>query len=40
MDIEGELGWAPASHLEPVEDASEITTKRSYSSGKGKKIYN
>lgn len=33
VDHEGELGWAPASHLEPVDDGSEITTSKTFPPG-------
>lgn len=33
VDREGELGWAPASHLEPVDDGSEITTSKTFPPG-------
>lgn len=36
VDREGELGWAPASHLEPTDDGLEITTARTFAPGKGK----
>ena len=29
MDREGELGWAPASHLQPTVNGPEITTTES-----------
>jgi len=35
VDREGELGWAPASHLEPTDDGSEITTSNVFAPGKG-----
>jgi len=36
VDREGELGWAPASHLEPTDNGSEITTSKVFTPGKGK----
>jgi len=36
VDREGELGWAPASHLEPTDNGSEITTSKVFPPGKGK----
>ena len=35
---EGELGWAPASHLEPTDNGAEITTSKVFAPGKGKFI--
>jgi len=34
VDREGELGWAPASHLEPTDNGSEITTSKVFAPGK------
>lgn len=36
VDREGELGWAPASHLEPTDDGAEITSSKTFAPGKGK----
>ena len=36
VDREGELGWAPASHLEPTDEGSEITTSNVFEPGRGK----
>ena len=36
VDHDGELGWAPASHLEPVDDGSEVTTSKTFAPGQGK----
>ena len=40
VDREGELGWAPASHLEPSDDGSEVTTSKVFAPGKGELSFN
>ena len=40
VDREGELGWAPASHLEPSDDGSEVTTSKVFAPGKGELPFN
>ena len=35
VDRDGELGWAPASHLEPTDDGVEITASRTFAPGQG-----
>ena len=35
VDRDGELGWAPASHLEPTDDGAEITSSRTFAPGQG-----
>ena len=35
VDREGELGWVPASHLEPTDDGVEITASRTFAPGQG-----
>lgn len=34
VDRDGELGWAPASHLEPTEDGAEVTSAKHFAPGK------
>ena len=36
VDHQGEIGWAPASHLEPTDDGAEITTSKIFAPGQGK----
>lgn len=36
VDRDGELGWAPASHLEPTDDGAEITASRTFAPGQGR----
>lgn len=35
VDRDGELGWAPASHLEPTDDGAEVTSAKHFAPGKG-----
>lgn len=34
VDRDGELGWAPASHLEPTDDGAEVTSAKHFAPGK------
>ena len=36
VDHQGEIGWAPASHLEPTDDGAEITASKIFAPGQGK----
>ena len=36
VDHQGEIGWAPASHLEPTDDGAEITAPKIFAPGQGK----
>lgn len=40
VDRDGELGWAPASYLEPTDDGSEDTiTTQTFGPGEGEGFY-
>ena len=38
VDTDGELGWAPASHLEPTDDGDEVISSKTFAPGQGKRV--